>query len=50
MKIKELEDGYRKIKFEKDIDNFKYENLFKKVPKKYKEIYKNRISFFEVIK
>ena len=22
MKIKELEDGYRKIKFEKDLDNF----------------------------
>ena len=22
MKIKELKDGYRKIKFEKDLDNF----------------------------
>jgi hypothetical protein len=34
----------------KNIKNFKYQNVFKKVSKKDKEIYKNRISFFLVNK
>jgi len=42
--------SYEASEDKKDIDNFKYENLFKRVPKKNKEIYKNRISFFEILK
>ncbi len=42
--------SYEAHEDKKNISNFKYQNLFKKLPKKYKETYKNRISFFKVIK
>ena len=42
--------SYEANEDKKNINNFKYKNLFKKIPKNYKEIYKNRISFFKVIK
>lgn len=42
--------SYEAHEDKKDIDNFKYKNLFKKIPNEHKRIYKNRISFFEVLK
>ncbi len=42
--------SYEAHEDKKDINNFKYENVFKKISKKNKEIYKNRISFFAVNK
>jgi len=42
--------AYEAYKDKKDIDDFKYENLFKKFSKKDKEIYKNRVCFFKVNK
>ncbi len=42
--------SYEAKQDKKNIDNFNYENLFKRVTKKEKEIYKNRISFFEINK
>ena len=42
--------SYEANEDKKDIDDFKYQNIFKKVPIKEKKIYKNRISFFEIYK